>query len=174
MTLIEVMVALVVFTISVYLMSSTITASSVHTQIKRERALAVEMARNELEILRGADFVDLFASYNHAPEDDPDGAGTAPGPYFAVPGLDPQDDDPDGFVGEIVLPAEGSVLREDAEMEELGLPRDLDGDFLIDAADHAGDYLILPVLVRVEWNGRAGDRLFQMYTMLAKLLKAES
>ena len=115
MTLIEVMVAVVVLTISVYMMSSTITTTLLHTQAKREQALAVEMARNQLETLRGESFSDVFARYNHAPGDDPGGPGTAPGPYFAVPGLDVQPGDVDGFCGEIVLPAEGAVLREDAE-----------------------------------------------------------
>ncbi len=171
MSLVEAMVAVMVLTIAVYMMSATITTSLVHTQVKREQAMAVEMARNQLEILRGASFDDLFALYNHVPEDDPGGRGTAPGPYFAIPGLDPGPDDRDGFVGEIVLPAARAVLREDAKVEDLGLPRDLDGDFVIDSADHAEDYLVLPVVVRVEWKGRAGVRQFQMYTMLARLVK---
>ena len=30
--------------------------------------------------------------------------------------------------------------------------------------DHAGDYAILPVRIRIEWNGRAGDRAYEAYT----------
>jgi len=46
----------------------------------------------------------------------------------------------------------------------LGMPRDLDGDTLVDAANHATNYRILPVHLRVEWKGVAGDASFDLYT----------
>lgn len=57
-------------------------------------------------------------------------------------------------------------LREDFEDEELGLPRDLNGDNILDDLDHADDYLILPVRIRLEWQGVAGTRRFELFTML--------
>ena len=66
----------------------------------------------------------------------------------------------------------GFALREDEIAAELGLPRDLNGDLLIDDQDHSGDYIVLPVIVRVSWTGKAGNRQFEIATMLAKLKKA--
>ena len=59
-------------------------------------------------------------------------------------------------------------LREDYHDPELGLPRDLNGDSIIDAEDHAEDYILLPVLIRVEWAGRFGPRTYDTHTMLAE------
>ena len=39
------------------------------------------------------------------------------------------------------------------------------------ARDHAEDYLVLPVIVRIEWSGRLGARSFEMSTMFADLRK---
>ena len=74
-----------------------------------------------------------------------------------------------------VRPSEASgKLRESVEMEDLSMPRDLNGDLKIDDQNHAGDYIVLPVTVRVEWKGRGGDRSFEMSTMLANLAKVRS
>ena len=171
MTLIEMMIAIMILTVCVGMLTSTITATSAHTMAKREQAVAVEAARSIMEEIYAADFGDIFALYNADPTDDPGGPGTAPGPFFAVEGLSPQDGDLDGFVGEILLPAAGAPLREDAEDELLGLPRDLNGDSTIDKLDHADDYVVMPVRVRVDWSGRNGDRTFAMTTMYCDLSK---
>ena len=71
----------------------------------------------------------------------------------------------------MLLPSDGGPLREDVEDAELSLPRDLNGDAKIDALDHASDYIVLPVRVVVEWNGYAGPRRLEMFTMLADLEK---
>ena len=49
----------------------------------------------------------------------------------------------------------------------MGMPRDLDGDGVIDALDHSGDYRLLPVLVRVAWRGSSGPAKLEFRTMLA-------
>ena len=79
MTLVEVMVAVLILTVSVYLLSSNITAAIAHSSIKRERAIAVEASMNILERMRSERFDELFALYNAVAGDDPGGAGTAPG-----------------------------------------------------------------------------------------------
>jgi prepilin-type N-terminal cleavage/methylation domain-containing protein len=171
MTLVEVMVATVVLTISVYLLSSTITATVGLTSAKREMATAMVATRSQLEYMRGREFREVFALFNHDPDDDPGGPGTAPGPHFAVEGLRPRPGDADGMVGEVILPAQGSVLLENGDNPALDMPRDLNGDLHVDAADHASDYLVLPVQVRLEWTGRSGERRFERFTMLAALEK---
>ena len=171
MSLVEVMVALMVTTVAVYLLSATITATVRHTKAKRERAVAAQAAMNLLERMRAEPFSELFARHNDDPSDDPDGPGTAPGPHFDVRGLRPHAADPEGAVGEIVLPSSGRVLREDGVLPELGLPRDLDGDLRIDAEDHAADYVVLPVTVRLRWRGVAGEGRFQMSTTFANITR---
>lgn len=171
LTLVEITVSLAVLTVSVYLLSSTITSVLVHAESKQERTLAVDAAMNQLELMRSLPFEELFSLYNADAADDPGGPGTAPGPHFEVRGLAPRDSDPDGFVGQVVLPSETSYLRENAALTALSMPRDLNGDVMIDGEDHAGDYILLPVLVRIEWDGRVGRRSFEMSTLLAKMEK---
>ncbi len=169
----ELMVAVLIMTVSVYLLSSTITAAIAHTAIKRERASAVEAAMNILERMRSERFDQLFASYNSVADDDPGGVGTAPGSNFAVVGLSAWDDDADARAGEVLLPSNSAVLREDTENRVLSMPRDLNADLMIDDQDHARDYVVLPVTIRVAWQGKAGRRSFEMSTMFAKLEKLD-
>lgn len=175
--MVEVMVAVVILTVSVYILSSTVTATIGHSGIKRERGLAVDGAMNLFEQMRAEPFDELFARYNSDPGDDPGGPGTAPGRHFSVLGLDPQPSDPDGFVGEIILPEltsrAGAQLREDHQSDELSMPRDLNGDLVVDGEDHAMDYIVLPITLRLSWEGRSGRRSFEMSTMFAQLEKAD-
>ncbi len=62
-------------------------------------------------------------------------------------------------------------LREDFTSEDLGLPRDLNGDSIIDAEDHSGDYLLLPITIRVEWAGPHGPRSYEVHSMLTRFVK---
>ncbi|MFT5049681.1 MAG: hypothetical protein ACI8QZ_001074 [Chlamydiales bacterium] len=174
MTLTEIMVSMMVMTVSVYILSTTITATIAHSAGKRERIKAVEAVRSLLEEMRSLPCGELFARYNDDPADDADGPGTAPGRHFSVLGLDSQKNDADGFVGEVIMSAVSAPLREDAVNSSLGLPRDLNGDALIDDADHAEDYILLPVHIRVEWSGHVGEREFEMFTMFADLRKWRS
>jgi hypothetical protein len=72
------------------------------------------------------------------------------------------------MTGRIIFPEsiDTGELREDIEDEALGMPRDLNGDGEIDAVNHAKDYLLLPVRIRVEWSGLTGDRSYELYTVL--------
>jgi hypothetical protein len=83
-----------------------------------------------------------------------------------VKGLSPRAGDPDGKVGEILIPvvdgAEGPELREDLAL------RDLDGNGALDEANHARDYVLLPVTVRLEWTGAGGPRHIELRTLLTR------
>ena len=163
-SLLELIVAVTVLTIAAGAITSTLVVSTSLTHINRETTLAVEAAQSAVESLRAVGFDEAFARYNASPDDDP--AGTAPGASFDVAGLFARAGDPDGRVGSIQFPGDGFVLREDLEDRELGMPRDLDGDGAVDALDHADDYGILPVRVRIEWTGEQGARSFELYTVL--------
>ncbi len=171
MTLVEVMVALVILTMCVGMLTSTIASTSVQATVNRENAIAVEAARAAIEDMHNVPFEQVFALFNDFPDDDPGGPGTGFGNHFDVIGLDAADDDLDGMVGEVILPGADGVLVENEQNDALGLPRDLNGNIQVDEGDRSGDYLVLPVIVRLRWQGRAGVRQFEMATMLALLSK---
>ena len=170
-TIIEVMVSLMIMTICAYLLSATITATMTHDVASRESTYASDICRNVLEDLRAEPFEQLFALYNADPSDDPDGAGTAPGCHFAVDILGADPDDEDGFVGEILFPRMGPELYENAGDAALTMPRDLNGDGWVDGLNHASDYIVIPVCVRLRWKGYAGLRTFQIATVMADMSK---
>ncbi len=175
-TFVELAVAMTILLVSVLILSSVVTSLAQQRAVNRETALAVAAARNRLETLRSEDFAEVFALFNADPGDDPGGAGSAPGRNFAVAGLDLAPDDADGLQGEIVFPTvsdplQGLMLREDVTMPVLGLPRDLSGDNVVDDQDHAAAYFILPVQIRVRWNGATGPRQYEMATQLCRYVK---
>ena len=170
---IEALIALVIFTTCGFILSSSLTASFAGRLANEERAAASRAARNILEDMRNVRFVELYPSYNGDPDDDPGGAGTSPGQHFAVEGLQALDTDTDGFVGRIVLPAESGELREDTVQPELGLPRDLNGDGVVDKFDHRSDYVLIPIQIVVEWDGFMGPQRFQMASMLVDLTRID-
>lgn len=170
-SLIETMMVLVVLAIGLGGMASVLGYTTALVQVDQETTRAADAAADMAETLRSADFETLFARFNSDPDDDPGGAGSSPGSGFAVEGLQAAPGDADGLAGEIVFPAsvgDGGVLelREDVQDETLGTPRDLNGDDAVDDDDHADDYLILPVVLRLRWRGRSGERSFEFTTML--------
>ena len=167
-TLIEVLVVLAILTVAVGYMARTVGSVGRLGPVSRETGRAVDAARAIVEQLRSGDFTQAFADYNDTPADDPGGAGTSPGANFDAFGLVPQAGDADGMVGQIRFPVIGTELREDLVDATLGMPRDLNGDGVIDALDHSGDYEILPFSILLEWNGRTGDRSTEIYTTVVK------
>lgn len=172
LTLVELMVTSCVMAVALLGFSQAVGASARSVDVARERTLAVEAARAIVERMRGETFAQLFARYNALAADDPGGAGSAPGANFAISGLAAQSGDADGLPGSIEFPVQSGapgVLREDVDDPDLGMPRDLDGDNAIDAADHAADYALLPVVVRVRWRGRAGNSSTELRAVLGGL-----
>jgi type II secretory pathway pseudopilin PulG len=171
-TIVELLLVVSVLMIAFLALSQSLVASMALTRVNRESALATDALRQTVEVLQGVDeFGSVFALYNSDSSDDPV-PGLAPGAAFAVAGLEPADDDPDGLVGEIVFPAvdgaAGLVLREDLDLPELGMPRDLNGDGdAVDVLGPADEYRLLPVLVRVRWRGASGERRAEVRTLLA-------
>jgi hypothetical protein len=123
-----------------------------------------------LEDLQSQPFENAFRRYNSDPADDPVGATIPnPGEAFAVAGLNLQALDADGISGRILFPVdELGILREDFEEPTFGMPRDLNGDGVIDGDNRIDDHILLPVRVRVEWNGNTGDRFVEFHTVLCR------
>jgi len=184
-TFIELMVVMTILVMVVSIFYQMVVSTSGLRHTNHENAIAAEAARVVIERMRNQPFDRVYALYNGDPEDDPAGAGTGPGHRFPVDGLDPVDGAE--FVGEIVFPSAEQApdqleppevepapwdLREDYTNEALGMPRDLNGDSVIDELDHRDDYILLPVRIHLEWRGKAGDRRFDLYTQLANVKKS--
>lgn len=153
-------------------MSSMVKGASLDRS-NRETARAHLAARGVIEQLWTVDFPEVFATFNLEPVDDPDGPGTAPGANFAVEGLDPRLDDPDGLAGRIEFPSvagqPAGFLIENIVDSFFGMPRDLNSDGVIDGVDHADHYTLLPVRVVVEWQGSDGAEHFvELETLLSR------
>lgn len=167
----EVMIAMSILGVMFLAISRSLVGSVKLNEVNRETALAQQGMDAMLEKLGGADFATIFVRYNSITSDDP-ALGPSPGPDFDVPGLSPLPDDPDGHVGKIVFPeyVNGSTveLREDIDMPELGMPRDLTGDAHVDDnVNHTGDYRVLPVLLRLDWKSQGVHRQSVTRTLLA-------
>lgn len=170
-TLAEVAMASAVLTIAAGGLMSSIVASMALNRVNNETALAQTYARRAVERLQSVEFSTVFATFNANAGDDPTGFGTAPGASFEAFGLEPLAADVDGRPGEIIFPTvtigANQQLREDVVDPALGMPRDLNGDGLPpDGVDHAADYRVLPVRVRVQWRGATGPRSIVVETLL--------
>ena len=167
-TLLEITISLTVLTIGIISFLMSLTSSMRLGAAGHERDMAMNAARQVIEEMREQTFEEVFALYNHDVNDDPAGVGTAPGPHFDVTGLNPLSSDADGHVGEIEFPVSGGSLVEDITDAQLGMPMDLNGDAGVDSNDHYGDYIILPVTVRIHWEGVGGDWLVEMRSLLTE------
>ena len=175
-TMVELIIAMPVLLVSMTLFSGTVVSMIRQRSVNRDAALAAQEVQSLFERMRNEDLEDVFALYNADAFDDPGGPGTAPGGAFAVPTLGELNGG-QGGVGEVLFPvlnaadpgeAERWELREDADLPELGMPRDLNRDFVIDELSHGEDYAVLPVSARVRWTGQFGPRELEMYTLLTK------
>ena len=169
-SLIEVMVVLAILSIAGAMFSQTMTVSRRLDPVGAETAMAAEGARTQLEKMHNHPFRDVFRLYNDDPNDDPGGKGTAPGSRFAVDGLTPVT--PGGYVGQVLFPVVGTQLREDLNDPDLCLPRDLNGDGVVDGLNHASDRILLPLRLRLVWkshSGQSNQRTFTLFGMLADL-----
>lgn len=175
MTLIEVAIAMPIVVIALGMFIQMITAGSGMRGEARDDWAASAAAQDLIETMRNEEFRDLVRLYNADPFDDPGGPGTAPGNLFAVASLSPLEDG--GPVGEVFLPIwnRGSEVvpawevREDIADVQLGTPRDLSGDSVVDDVDHIGDYTLLPIRIRLRWRGSFGRRTFELHTVLSEL-----
>ena len=170
-TLIDVMMAAVVLAIAISGMSGAILVGMSLNRVNHDTALAQQAARRVIEEIESRAFSETFAAYNANVGDDGGLTSAAVGANFAVAGLEPMTGDADGMCGRVMFPTQtvGAVeqLREDVVDAALGMPRDLNGDGLVDALDHAANFRLLPVRVRIEWKGSVGPRTIDIETMLS-------
>ena len=161
-----------VLVVALQIFAQIMLATSGQRSVNRENALAIDASTSMIEELRSLPVDEIFALYNDDPSDDPAGPGTAPGARFVVEGLTPLEGAVGGTHGFLRFPVQllaPGVLREDLNDRDLGLPRDLDGDGVVDAADHSNDYTILPLEVTITWRGRSGRRDMSQFVLLTEM-----
>jgi prepilin-type N-terminal cleavage/methylation domain-containing protein len=166
-TLVEIACVLSLLALGLLSLAAAIGSGTTTTAASRETSLATHAARQAIERLQDPDWIafeEIFAACNEIPDDDPASPDPAPGHLFEVEGLKRQGGT--GWAqGEILLPTggvDGTELREDVA----GL--DLNGDTHVDEANHAADYRLLPVTVRIRWTGVTGPRTLEVNTILSK------
>jgi hypothetical protein len=169
--MVELMIAISVILSAVFASITAMMSSAAVSQAARERMVATFAAQERLADLHAFPPAEVIAAFN---DDDGDDAlvvlGTVQGPHFPVAGIDVRKDDADGFEGEVLLPLNAlGELREDANNLNFGLPRDLNGDGVVDALDHRADFIVLPARVRIQWTGKSGRRSLEMETLLSGL-----
>lgn len=169
-TIVEVAVALFILVVGVSVLTASVMSSMSLSRTNEETATATAALQAKAEEIQATNFRDIFPSFNEVTGDDP---GVVPGHTFEVRGLNLQKYDDDGFVGAVEFPstfpdANTQALREDQVNRHLGLPRDLNGDSFEDALNHAFDYVILPVTIRIEWTGVSGDREMELHLLLTQ------
>lgn len=81
--------------------------------------------------------------------------GGDPGPQYQVNGLTPRDGEPSIITVSVTT---DETLTDQELGVNLGMPRDLDNDAAIDNADVTATATILPVIIRVRWDGTSGNR----------------
>ncbi len=157
--LLEVSIAAAVLAVALTGLLSVIVSANTLRKVNRETAIANEAARELIENAQGLAFDQILANYQANPD-------------FDVQGLRVQNGDADGFAGEVMFPTvtNGGVveLREDVQDAALGMPRDLNGDGVIDSANHAGDYVLLPMRIRLQWRSVTGNRTLDIETLLTR------
>ena len=162
LSLVELLIALTVLTISANGLASFFTAVPRMMDEAQRKRTVMDEAMGMYEELRGQEFESLFVRYNESALDDP-ALGDAPGNQRILTETARSLGSGPGRPASISLffPAPASSpmeLREDTVDPNLGMPRDLNGDGVIDGLNHASDYVILPVRIEVKWSESGADR----------------
>lgn len=170
-SLLEVMIAMTVLTVAILGLVTAIVTSMRLTTTNRENTLAMNAARQKIEEMQAwpGGFSEVFAAYNNATGDDAGLAAAAPGGAFTVAGLRPITGDP--AVGTIIFNVDSSGPGSESLREfsvdptfgpMMGMPKDISGDGIVDGDDHATGqpepYTLLPVVIRIRWDGAMGQR----------------
>lgn len=166
-TLLEILIASSALLVAMLGFSQALVMATRSQTLTREKSVATEACRRQIELMRSNAFQYVFRRFNTTGADDVAGANTDPGATFAIEGLEAVDGG--GFAGEIEFPVDATApgeLREDLNLPTMGLPRDLDMDGVIDATDHSADAVIIPVIVRARWRGAAGPAMVEIVTYI--------
>ena len=152
--LLDVCIALLVLVVAMGVLLGSIFSAMRLAQVNESTAAANQALRGVLETLNALPIDQALVACQ-------DGKKLAIAPEVL------RDVHGDPLVAEVVLPlAKTGELREDLDLPELGMPRDLDEDGQIDAKDHAANYKVLPLALKLAWDGPSGPQTVQLATVL--------
>ncbi len=155
-------VSLVILVVAVGGLLAVVFSALRLSQSNESTRAADQAVRAILEGLNTLPFEEAYAAFNSDNADDPPSKAA----FQALLRVnDPVLADQKGraATARVLLPAE---MREDLVDPAFGLPRDLDGDGGLDSLDHSGDYRLLPLRVRLEWNAASGSQVLEVATLL--------
>ncbi len=155
-SLVEVMVLIVILGLGMLALTST--SLSVHSlqSADAERRLANDRLDSITEDVRQSSSALVDAELGWVPSLlELYGPGGRPGDTFNIQGLNDQEGEPS--IGSITIVTDETLT--DAELGvQIGMPKDLDNDGLIDNNDVSSTARIIPVIVRTAWTGSAGNQ----------------
>lgn len=164
-------VSVAIVAIGILATIGSMTSSAQSTRTTSEFEIARRAVARRVELLKAAKFEDVVRCFDDDPGNDPLPAGSAPGKYFAVPDLAPPAGVDPAQMGWVELPlmdvAGAMQVREDLDLPQFGMPRDLSADGVVDANDHTDTYKLLPVGVHVVWKGVDGNSSLRTTLLLA-------
>jgi len=143
-TLLEVMITLVVFIVAFGGLSALLVLNVQSISQVRERSLVVHSLRETAEKVRSAPFKEIVLDYQSYP--------------FAIGEIN--------ATGTVQLFLNETEVSQDSQV--LGLPRDLDGDGLVQSTDVSATYTLLPVKIEVSWTAQNGPETEALYMLLSQ------
>jgi len=160
--LVEILVSLTLLAVGMLSLIATLVQNSRLQRATHEKHLAVVGAESILEDMRRADYGDLISTY---------GSGGTPGCDFDITGLNPRSSDADGHVGHLSFILDETAT--DPIAARFGLPRDLNGDGDATDVSVAASYRLLPVRIRIEWDGVSGASSLEFHALLTQPEESE-
>ncbi|HGY92438.1 MAG TPA: hypothetical protein ENK43_14815 [Planctomycetes bacterium] len=178
-TTLEVSMAMGVMGIGALAAASLLVSSLTLEAGNRGNLAAVSSVRNVVETVESTPFEEIFKRFNTDPADDPLGAGTAEGnEFYFVFGkssklervLSPTGNAGTVFRVQIRFPTDAfGRLAEGTAPLTTGMPTDLNNDgAVVNGADTAGDYKVLPMRIRVSWQGPSGTEDMIFHRVLSR------
>ena len=151
MTLVEATVSLTILAVALLTLWGSLISGARTMAAAEERKQAVNIAQGKLEELKSRSVDLLIATYG------PEGPE---GSTFPATGID---DDADRALGQIVF------YTDETDSENgsgLGFPMDLNGDGDAKDEDVASGFTLLPVRIRVTWEGALGSQSVDVTSIL--------
>lgn len=145
MTILELMVAMGIFAMVLLLIMASVIVTEEVRRFAGEKDTAREAMENELARLQSLGFQGVI--------DEVAASGVGMNLPFTVLGLDR------GMVpsGQVSVVLDETVADADLGIE-FGMPRDLDGDGLVDNIDTSATATLIPMVASVTWTGVAGTQ----------------
>ncbi|MBI5361348.1 MAG: prepilin-type N-terminal cleavage/methylation domain-containing protein [Planctomycetes bacterium] len=160
-SLLELLATIAVMAITSMGVTSVILTCTDLDMTSYQTGVAMDKANEIMEMVRKTDFTSLISTYG--------ATLTTEGVWvsgFDVPNLEVRATDLDGMAGKVLIVVNETLYTE--ETFTLGFPRDLNGDGMATSLDVTASYKILPVIVKVEWATKFGDREYDLRTLIAR------